>query len=80
MLKGIKKKKQIDSLFQPKDDRLQIFLMNVEAFSTKKGIDVAQRFLFGHRALLAIDESTTIKSKSASRTKNIIKFFRLYTS
>ena len=69
----IKKKKQIDSLFQPKDDRLQIFLMNVEAFSTKKGMDVAQRFLFGHRALLAIDESTTIKSKSASRTKNIIK-------
>jgi SNF2 family DNA or RNA helicase len=45
--------------------------MNVEALSTKKGVDFAQKFLFSHRALMAIDESTTIKNPEAKRTKNI---------
>jgi hypothetical protein len=53
------------------DGELTIFLMNIEAFSTKKGLDIAQRFLLAHQTLMAIDESTTIKSPTASRTKNI---------
>ena len=54
-------------------EELTIFLMNIEAFSTKKGLVIAQKFLLGHQVLMAIDESTTIKSPTASRTKNILK-------
>ena len=43
--------------------------MNVEAFSTEKGKDFAFKFLNSHKALMAIDESTTIKNPSAKRTK-----------
>jgi SNF2 family DNA or RNA helicase len=67
-----KKKKELDTLQTVSDD-LQIFLMNVEALSTKRGYEVADKFLFTHRAMLAVDESTTIKSKGAQRTKNLIK-------
>ena len=54
-------------------EQLTIFLMNIEAFSTKKGLDIAQRFLLAHQTLMAIDESTTIKSPTARRTKNVLK-------
>ena len=62
--------KEMDSLFETGED-LHILIMNVEALSTKKGVDFAQKFLFSHRALMAIDESTTIKNPEAKRTKNI---------
>tara|TARA_R110000765_G_scaffold102324_1_gene191144 strand:- start:57 stop:1148 length:1092 start_codon:yes stop_codon:yes gene_type:complete len=45
--------------------------MNVEALSTKKGVEFAARFLRCHRTMMAIDESTTIKNPDAKRTKNI---------
>ena len=67
-----KKKQELQTLHQVTDD-LQIFLMNVEALSTKRGKEVADKFLFSHRTLLAVDESTTIKSRTAQRTKNLIK-------
>ena len=51
---------------------LHILIMNVEAFSTKKGMAFAQKFLSSHKALMGIDESTTIKNPGALRTKNII--------
>ncbi len=54
-------------------EELTIFLMNIEAFSTKKGLAIAQKFLLAHQCLMAIDESTTIKSPTASRTKNVLK-------
>ncbi len=47
--------------------------MNIEAFSTKKGYKIAEKFLLSHSALMAIDESTTIKSPTASRTKSVLK-------
>jgi SNF2 family DNA or RNA helicase len=50
-----------------------ILIMNVEAFSTDKGVKFATKFLNSHRTLMAIDESTTIKTPAAKRTKNIIK-------
>jgi SNF2 family DNA or RNA helicase len=46
--------------------------MNVEAFSTKKGIQFAEKFLNSHKTLMGIDESTTIKNPAAKRTKNIV--------
>ena len=77
---NITKKKQVelDTLFDGKED-LKILIMNVEAFSTTKGLDFAQRFLniFLGRALFGIDESTTIKTPTAKRTKNILKIGNL---
>ena len=69
-----KKQAELDTLFDGKDE-LKILIMNVEAFSTSKGLDFADRFLsiFGKRALIGIDESTTIKNPTAKRTKNILK-------
>ena len=46
--------------------------MNVEALSTKKGLDFAAKFMRCHKTLLAIDESTTIKNQNAKRTKSIL--------
>ncbi len=51
---------------------LHILIMNVEAFSTKKGLQFAHKFLSSHDALMGIDESTTIKNPAAKRTKNIL--------
>jgi len=51
---------------------LHILIMNVEAFSTKKGVQFAERFLNSHKTLMAIDESTTIKNPGALRTKTIV--------
>ena len=62
---------KLDSLFK-NEVKLHILIMNVEAFSTKKGVDFAKRFLNSHNAMMAIDESTTIKNPSAKRTKSIL--------
>ena len=51
---------------------LHILIMNVEAFSTKKGMQFAEKFLSSHDTLMGIDESTTIKNPAAKRTKNIV--------
>jgi len=66
-----KQQEKLDSLFEP-EELLHILIMNVEAFSTTKGRDFAAKFLDSHSTLMAIDESTTIKTPSAKRTKNII--------
>ena len=70
---NINQKQQIklNTLFETGND-LHILIMNVEAFSSKKGVDFAFKFLNSHETLMAIDESTTIKTPSAKRTKNII--------
>jgi|TARA_B100000315_G_scaffold111841_1_gene102532 SNF2 family DNA or RNA helicase len=62
---------KLGTLFKT-DERLHILVMNVEALSTQKGLSFAQKFLFSHKALMCVDESTTIKNPKAKRTKNII--------
>ena len=62
---------KLESLFEI-ETALHILVMNVEAFSTDKGIKFATKFLNSHKVLMAIDESTTIKTPTAKRTKNII--------
>ena len=54
-------------------EELHILIMNVEAFSTQKGVNFAEKFLSCHTSLMAIDESTTIKNPDAKRTRNICK-------
>jgi len=63
---------KLDSLFEI-DSALHILVMNVEALSTEKGVKFATKFINSHKTLMAIDESTTIKTPTARRTKNIIK-------
>ena len=52
---------------------LKIFVINVEAFSTNKGFHYIQRFLNVHKTMVVVDESSTIKHRTARRTKNILK-------
>ena len=68
---GKSKELELKTLFKSTFD-LHILIMNVEALSTKKGKQFAETFLNCHKALMAIDESTTIKNPGAIRTKSII--------
>tara|TARA_Y100001963_G_scaffold88111_1_gene121757 strand:- start:121 stop:1551 length:1431 start_codon:yes stop_codon:yes gene_type:complete len=68
--------RKLGTLFKSSED-LNILIMNVESFSTSKGVDFAAKFLSCHNALVAVDESTTIKNPSAKRTKNILRLSKL---
>jgi len=63
-----KKQAELAELFT-QDEEFKVLLMNVEAFSTKKGQEFAEKFLRCWPAMLAVDESTTIKTRTAARTK-----------
>ena len=70
-------REEIQQLADPKNREpgiLHILVMNTEAFSTDKGYSAAQKFLMlNPNAITVLDESTSIKNKSAQRTKNLIK-------
>ena len=65
-------KMEMDAMFNAVDD-MRILIMNIEAFSTEKGQQFAKVFLRVTDAFMAIDESTTIKTPTAKRTKAIVK-------
>ena len=65
------KEKEYQTLFETGFD-LHVLIMNVEAFSTKKGVEFAYKFLRSHKTLMAVDESTTIKTPTSKRTRAII--------
>ena len=67
-----KQEKELSKLFKTNHE-LHVLIVNVEALSTKKGVDFVNKFLSCHETLMAIDESTTIKNPQAKRTKSIIK-------
>ena len=62
---------KLETLFEI-ETALHILVMNVEALSTEKGVKFASKFINSHKVMMAIDESTTIKTPTARRTKNII--------
>jgi len=69
---NIDKPKDYASLNKSKDFR--IFLINVEALSTKRGLDACADYLSKNTLnFVVLDESTTIKNRSAKRTKNILR-------
>ena len=70
------KDKEYQQLFKVDYD-LHILIMNVEAFSTKKGLEFAVKFLNCHKTMMAVDESTTIKTPTAKRTKAICNLGKL---
>jgi len=71
-----KQQSKLDTLFEVSND-LHILIMNVEAFSTDKGVKFAKKFLLSHNTLMAIDESTTIKNPKALRTKSIVEISKM---
>ena len=71
-----KQKHLLSSLFK-QGEHLDILVMNVEAFSTSKGVEFAEKFLNSHDSLMAIDESTTIKNPDAKRTKSIVQLGKM---
>jgi SNF2 family DNA or RNA helicase len=69
--KSQKQKTILNSLFKTGSE-FHILLMNVEAFSSNDGPAFAYKFLSAHNAMIAIDESTTIKTPTTKRTKSIL--------
>jgi len=59
------------------DDSLHFFLVNVEALSSKTfdnpACQAAEKFVLNHDSMLVVDESTCIKTESASRTKSCVR-------
>jgi SNF2 family DNA or RNA helicase len=74
----IQDKKNLKEILEP-NGKLRILLMNIEALSGLKGAKYAAMFLKKNNAMMAIDESTTIKTPNASRTKNTLKLASLAT-
>ena len=73
---NIDKSKDYHDLQNFKD--LRIFLINVEALSTKRGFEACKEYLFKNKLnFVTLDESTTIKNRSAKRTKNILALQKL---
>ena len=69
--KSAKQKKLLNTMFETGTE-LHILIMNVESFSSGAGAAFAYKFLSSHKAMIAIDESTTIKTPTSNRTKNIL--------
>jgi SNF2 family DNA or RNA helicase len=69
-------KNALESLVEPSEG-LRVLMMNVEALSTPKGRKYLTALLRASKAMLAIDESTSIKSPKAARTKALIKIGEL---
>tara|TARA_R110000787_G_scaffold1772_1_gene7528 strand:+ start:3594 stop:5030 length:1437 start_codon:yes stop_codon:yes gene_type:complete len=65
-------KKALTDLLEP-SEAFKILVMNVEALSTAKGQRFLEALLKATIAMLAVDESTTIKSPKARRTKTLLK-------
>jgi len=73
---NLDKPKDYFKLEESKD--LKIFLINVEALSTKRGFEGCVKYLSKNKLnFVALDESTTIKNRSAKRTKNILALQKL---
>ena len=67
------RREELRKLSEIDTSTLKFLLMNVEAFSTKKGSDVAEYFAERFKAFMVVDESTTIKNRKAQRTKTLCR-------
>lgn len=71
-----KQREELDKIRKP-GDRLNIFVMNVEALSSgHDAINLAWDFLEAMECIMVVDESTTIKNHSAKRTKAVLNLGR----
>lgn len=68
-------RREMDEMLRTRPE-LTICVMNVEAFSGKKGVEYAEKFLTYKKAIIVVDESTAIKTWKAARTKALVKLSR----
>jgi len=75
----IETKKNIEELtsFLKESEKLRFFIVNIEALSTDKGKNYLHRLLNTGNSFFCIDESTTIKHRTARRTKNVLKLGKM---
>ena len=73
-----KDKESLKNILEP-NGKLRIVLMNIEALSGDTAVKYASKFLKTGKSMVAIDESTTIKTHTARRTKNAMKISELAT-
>jgi SNF2 family DNA or RNA helicase len=69
-------KAKLTDLLQKSIVPLNIFLMNIESLSSPKGVKFLEKYLSVQdkkKTMMIIDESTTIKTHNAKRTKNLLK-------
>lgn len=75
--KTVKLDNELIYINRPIDGKLHIFIVNIETVAGNRCYDEVERFLTNHNSLMVIDESTTIKSPTAARTKACTKLGRL---
>jgi len=69
-------KAKLTDLLQKSVVPLNVFLMNIEAISSPKGVKFLEKYLSVQdkkKTMMIVDESTVIKTHNAKRTKNLIK-------
>lgn len=69
---GKKREKKLERLFTVNRDVLKVLAINVDALNTKKGYALCEQFLDTHHAMMAVDESSRIKTPTAARTKKAL--------
>jgi hypothetical protein len=73
-----KGEKSIRNVLQDnREEGLRILAFNVEAFSHAKVIKYVENFLLTTPSLVVVDESTTIKTPGAKRTKSVLKIGKI---
>lgn len=66
-------RQKLDRVLCPRDDVLDIVVMNIEALSGPRGEAYARAFVECHHAMMIIDESTSIKNTKSRRTKAALR-------
>jgi SNF2 family DNA or RNA helicase len=72
-----KERAQAEQLLTPKDNLLDIFLVNIEALATERAEWFTMQFAKMHYTMAVVDESTCIKSHKAKRTKAMIRIGKM---
>lgn len=70
---GVKLKRHLEKLLKKTKEHFRVVAVNVESLSHKSGSGYLERVLKSGRFLLAVDESSTIKTPSARRTKTLVR-------
>ena len=78
-LSGASKAKmaKIEAICESTSDAFRVLSINFDAFITKKGREIAERFMRSGKVAVYVDESSRIKNLSAKRTEAIIEVGKL---
>ena len=66
-------KKRLEDVMIKEPGKLNILIVNVEAYSLDKAYQLSIQFMKKFRTFMVVDESTSIKNPEASRTKKLLK-------